>query len=485
MDGRVERPPVALDDARKRQIVAGVLTAMFLAALDQTIVAPAMTTLGERLGHAQYLPWVISAYLITGTAVTPLYGKLADIHGRRPILFLAVSIFLVGSVICALAQSLGMLIAGRAVQGLGGGGLIALAQTVLGDLVPPKQRAKFAAQISAVWATASLAGPIVGGVFAQHLHWSLIFWINLPIGLIAFQMMNRPLKDLPFTPRPHRLDVPGAALVVLGTSAAMLALSLGRMNGEWTSAPVLALAAGAVAATLLFVWRVATFDEPLIPMGVLRDRVVLFGTLAVSFDMAAFVGLTTVIPAFFETQDGVSRDVAAMGLIAMGGGAVIGAALTGRIIPKLTRYRRPALVGHALSVAMLAALAAGLSTGSFVGSEILLFLYGLGVGPIFPVATVSVQNAVKQHDLGAATGLLAFLRSLGSAFGVAILGAIVLGAGFGGEGGHAATLGAIDPSSFYLAFAVGAVSTAAALACLAAMPERPLRDTEEATAPVG
>ncbi|WP_020178027.1 MFS transporter [Methylopila sp. M107] len=474
-------PQAPLSDARKRQIVVGVLTAMFLAALDQTIVAPAMTTIGQSLGHAQYLPWVISAYLITGTAVTPLYGKLADIHGRRPILVLAVSIFLVGSVICALAPSLGALVAGRAIQGLGGGGLIALAQTVLGDLVPPKQRAKFAAQISAVWAAASLAGPIVGGVFAQHLHWSLVFWINLPLGFIAFAMMNGPLKDLPFTARPHRLDIPGAILVVAGTSAAMLALSLGRMTGEWGSAEVLGLAGAAVFATLGFVWRVRSFVEPLIPISVLKDRVVLFGTSAVALGMAGFVGLTTIVPAYFETQDGVSPDIAAMGLIAMGAGAVIGAAITGRKMPKMRRYRMPALIGHMLSVAALGALAASVSSGSFLLSEVLLFLYGLGLGPIFPIATVSVQNAVAQHDLGAATGLLAFLRSMGAAFGVAILGAIVLGAG-GGEGAPRAVM-AIDPSSFRWAFLAAMLSTAAALACLWAMPERPLRDTMEPAGP--
>lgn len=481
--GTLQGAAAPLDDARKRQIVVGVLTAMFLAALDQTIVAPAMTTIGQSLGHVQYLPWVISAYLITGTAVTPLYGKLADIHGRRPILFLAVSIFMVGSIVCAIAPTLAVLIGGRALQGLGGGGLIALAQTVLGDLVPPKQRAKFAAQISAVWATASLAGPVVGGVFAQHLHWSLVFWINLPIGLVAFAMMSGPLKDLPFRARPHRLDIPGAALVVAGTSAAMLALSLGRMSGEWASPAVLGLAFAAVLATALFAWRVLSFEEPLIPVSVLKDRVVACGTSAVALGMAGFVGLTTIVPAFFETQDKVSPDIAAIGLISMGAGAVIGAAITGRMMPRMRRYRLPAIVGHVASVAALGALAATASSGSFLLSEALLFLYGLGLGPVFPIATVSVQNAVTQHNLGAATGLLAFLRSMGAAFGVAILGAIVLGAGAHGEGGGSAAGMAIEPESFRWAFLVAALSTAGALCCLLAMPERPLRDTMEPAAP--
>lgn len=479
MDGVSEvqsAAPPPLTEARKRQIIVGVLTAMLLAALDQTIVAPAVTTIGEALGHAQYLPWVISAYLITATAVTPLYGKLADIHGRRPILFLSVSIFLVGSVICALAPTLWALVAGRAIQGLGGGGLIALAQTVLGDLVPPKQRAKYAAQISAVWATASLAGPVVGGVFAQHLHWSLIFWINLPIGAAAFAMMSGPLRDLPFTPRRHRLDVPGAALVVGGTSAAMLALSLGRMHGDWIAPGVLVPAGLAAAAIAAFVWRMRSFAEPLIPLNVLGDRVVTFGTLAVAAGAGGFVGLTTVTPVFLQVKTGASPDLAAVGLILMGAGAVIGAALTGRALPRLVRYRAPALCGYALAIVALGLLALTADAGSLALSLALLFAYGLGIGPIFPVATVSVQNAVPQSELGAATGVLAFMRSLGAAFGVAILGAIVLGAGLGAEGGEVAS-SAIDPATFRLAFLAAAIGTAGGLAALAAMPERPLRDT--------
>ena len=465
-----------LTEARKRQIVVGVLVAMLLAALDQTIVAPAMTTIGQSLGYIEYLPWVISAYFVTATAVTPLYGKLADIHGRRTMMVLAVVIFVVASVLCALASTLWALILARALQGLGGGGLIALAQTIMGDLVPPKQRAKYAAQISAVWATASVLGPLVGGVFAQHLHWSLVFWINLPLGVAALWVMNAPLKDLPFHRHPHRLDAPGAALVVLGTSIAMLALSIGRQGGDWFSPTVLALTGASLLSWLLFGLRLKTFAEPLIPIEVLRDRVVLCGTLTVAMGMASFVGLAAIAPIYFEVQNQVSPDVAALGLIGMAAGSVSGAALTGRSIPKLVHYRRPAVFGLALSAAALAALAATIEMRSFALADGLLFLFGLGLGPIFPTVTVSVQNAVARRDLGAATGLLAFLRSLGSAFGVAILGAIVLGAG--GEGVTAAGLD-IDPSEFRLAFIAALIATLIGLGCLAAMPERPLRDTIE------
>ena len=181
-------PPQIVPHEQRRDIVIGVLVAMMLAALDQTIVAPALPTIGASLGDADFLSWIISVYLLTGTAVTPLYGKLSDIHGRRPAVTLALAVFTIGSIICALAPSMPVIIFGRAVQGLGGGGLVALAQTVIADVVPPRDRSRYVVYISTVWATSSVAGPILGGFFAQHLSWSLIFWINLPIGAVAFFM---------------------------------------------------------------------------------------------------------------------------------------------------------------------------------------------------------------------------------------------------------------------------------------------------------
>ncbi|MFC7051367.1 MFS transporter [Hansschlegelia quercus] len=475
MDG-LTRQPGAMTEVRKRQIIVGVLAAMLLAALDQTIVAPAMATIGRSLGDAEHLPWVISAYLVTATAVTPLYGKLADLYGRRSVIFASVSLFVAASILCGLAQNLWMLIGARALQGLGGGGLIALAQTVMGDLVPPKQRGLYAAHISAVWATASVAGPLVGGVFAEHLHWSLVFWINLPLGFAALLVMWGPLKDLPFVPRRRRLDIPGAALVMAGASLAMLALSIGRMTGVWLSTPVLGLAAASVVATILFLLRLKTFEEPLIPLRVLRDPVVLRGTLAVACGMGGFVGLSAVVPVYLQATNGVSPDVAALGLIVMAGGTVVGSLITGRLIPRLERYRMPAIAGLAISTIALGAIVASEGARPLLATQILFFLYGLGLGPIFPTVTVSVQNAAGPKDLGAATGLLAFMRSLGSAFGVAILGAIVFGAG--GEGAQHGTL-SFDPATFRLAFTAALCSAAGAFLLVVAMPERPLRDAPE------
>src|ERR1700758_4664240 len=204
-----------IDPTARKEIIVGVLLAMFLAALDQTIVAPALPTIGFSLGHAEYLSWIVTAYLLTATAVTPLYGKLADLRGRRPVILGAIGIFIIGSIVSAVAQAMFMLIIGRAIQGVGGGGLSALATTVIGDLVPPRERGQYQGYISGMWGVASLAGPVVGGFLAHNLHWSMIFWINLPLGAVAIVVLNSPLKKLPPLRNDHRLDLLGASLVIL------------------------------------------------------------------------------------------------------------------------------------------------------------------------------------------------------------------------------------------------------------------------------
>jgi MFS family permease len=222
-----------VDPAARRDIIVGVLLAMFLAALDQTIVAPALPTIGSSLGNAEYLSWIVTAYLLTATAVTPLYGKLADIRGRRPVIFGAVGIFVAGSIVSALARSMLMLVIGRAIQGIGGGGLGALAMTVIGDVVAPRERGKYQGYISGMWGIASLAGPVVGGFLAHKFHWSMIFWINLPLAAFAIAVLNNPLKKLPIVRSRHRLDLPGAGLVILATTSLMLVLTWGGSRYAW------------------------------------------------------------------------------------------------------------------------------------------------------------------------------------------------------------------------------------------------------------
>src|SRR5947209_5547769 len=228
-----------LSRAGKRNIVIGVLLAMFLASLDSTIVAPALPTIGGRLGDAAFLPWVVSAYFLTSTAVTPLYGKWSDIRGRRPAVLSALGLFLLGSVACALSLSMGALIVARALQGVGGGGLIALAQTVIADIASPRERAQYTVHITTVWATSSVAGPALGGFLAQHSSWTVIFWLNAPIGALAYVVCDRLLRDLPQVRRHQRSAWLGGVLVVGATSALMLMLTLGGDMLSWRSPTVI------------------------------------------------------------------------------------------------------------------------------------------------------------------------------------------------------------------------------------------------------
>ena len=235
------------DERRKRLAVIGVMIAMFLAALDQTIVAPALSAVGASLGSQDFLSWVISAYLLTSTASTPLYGKVSDIVGRRPTLYAALAIFTFGSVCCALANSMTVLVIARAIQGMGGGGLVVLAQTVVADVASPRERPKYLIYISAVWASSSVAGPMLGGFLAQYFGWPMIFWINVPIGALAFAMCRTALRGLDPPRRNHRLDVVGAILLVAATAAFMLALTLTDGAQGWGAPPVLGLFACAAA----------------------------------------------------------------------------------------------------------------------------------------------------------------------------------------------------------------------------------------------
>lgn len=471
-------PPSGISEADRVRIVIGVLLAMLLAALDQTIVAPAIPAIGRELGDAAYLSWIVSAYFLTSTAVTPLYGKLSDIHGRRATLFVAIGIFVLGSVICALAPTLLGLIVGRAVQGLGGGGLMALAQTVIGDLVPPKERGRFTVYISATWAISSIAGPILGGVIAEHVHWTLIFWLNLPLAAAAVAMTSRTLQRLPWQRREHRLDLLGAAVIVTATVALMLALTWSGTPWGWGTGIVPALLATAFGLAVIFAWHLRRAAEPLIPLGVLGNPVVAAATLSVFFAMMAYIGMSVFIPLFLVLAVGLNASMAGLALVAYMVGTVLGANLGARLMQRLQHYRRPAVVGLMLSLAGTVVLAAINEALPLPAMIALLVLIGFGNGPLFPITTIAVQNAVPPPDLGTATGVLGFLRSLGSAIGVAVLGAVGTAYGIAGHIEGMAPAAALPPArgdAFLPVFLGAAICLALSLACLMRMAELPLR----------
>ena len=477
-----EAPPIT--ETEKNAIIAGVLIAMLLAALDQTIVAPAMPTIGAALGNAEYLPWIVTAYLLTATAMAPLYGKISDIYGRRPTIYGAILIFLGGSVVSALSPNMFVLVGGRAIQGLGGGGLIALAQTVIGDLVPPRERARYAAWISGTWAVASIAGPLLGGYFAGHLSWSLIFWINLPLGAVAMVVLNGPLKKLPVVARKHRIDAAGALLLIVATSLLLLGLNWGGSTFPWSSAEVIGVFALSVAVWSLFALRIARAREPLVSLDILRNGIVLAGTMAMFLAQGASIGLSVYLPIYLQRHIGLSVSGSGTALLGLLLGTVFGAMMSGRLVAHVVHYKRIAVVGSALAVAGFAALASLAGSASLPVVEMLAAAAGMGTGMTFPIATISVQNAVERAHLGVATGVLSFLRTLGGALGVAILGAIALSFGLplGRVGGGAVgTVDAVRP--FTAMFTVAAGIMVLSFLCLLAMREKPLQGRAEHQAP--
>jgi len=467
-----------LDHAAIRAIVAGIMLAMFLSALEQTIVAPALPAIGKSLGGIDDLSWVVTAYLLAATAATPLFGKLSDIYGRRTILLASIGIFIAGSVACALAPTIWMLILARGLQGLGGGGLLPIAQTIIADLLSPRERPVVQGRTSIMFMSASILGPVLGGLLTDHLHWSLIFWINLPLGAVALVMTERALRQLPRHDRPHQLDVIGAALMVGAAIALMLALAWGGTHFPWGSCRIVTLLAISAVLWALFAIRLLTAREPFIPLAILRGRITSSITCAAFFSIGTVIGVTIYMPLYCQTVLGVSASLSGLALIAFMGGATIGSLVSARLLVRLTHYMRVPIVGLLIAVAALAVLAAdpaGLSLAEVVG---LLFVLGCGLGPMYPVSTVVMQNVVKPHQLGTATGTLNFFRTLGGAIVVAVFGAIVLGGV--GDGAGVTTLEKITAGhsdlapAFHWVFIAAAVCLGISFVCLLAVEERPL-----------
>ncbi|PTM39742.1 MDR family MFS transporter [Bosea sp. 124] len=489
MDKRVETQahqapigaaPLTHEDIRS--ILFGIMLAMFLAALDQTIVATAMPTIGRELGDVTHLSWVVTSYLLASTAVTPLYGKLADIHGRRVVLLSGIVVFMLGSLACAVAPSLWLLVLARFIQGLGGGGLIALAQTIVADMVSPKERGRYQVYIATVFMSSSLLGPVLGGVIAERLHWSVIFWINLPLGAAAYWMTSSALKRLPRHERPHKLDVLGAVLITSATMTLLLALSWGGTRYPWTSPPIGGLVGLSLVLWLAFARRLRTADEPLIPLDILANPVVRMGTIAAGFGMGTFIGLTIYLPVYFETVVGLSAASSGLGLLPLTCGTVFGATMSGRAMTRLTHYKRVPVIGLSLALAGVALLTVYAGRMPLVPFCILLGLISIGLGTMLPVSTVSIQNAVAPHQLGTATGTANFFRQIGGALIVAVFGAIVLG-GVGASGAglshEAVKLDAVDRDTmirlFQYVFGATCIGFACALFFLLRMKELPLR----------
>jgi MFS family permease len=470
--GTADQPP--LTHAESRQIVFGILLPVFMGSLDATILASALPTIGRDLGDVHLLPWLITAYLVASTAVTPLYGKISDIHGRRVTVIIALVIHMVGSLICALSPNLLVLIFGRVVHGLGGGGLTSMGLVVLGDLAAPRDRGRYYAYFSATFTTAGACGPALGGFISEYLNWSAIFWLNIPLGLIALALTASRLGRLPRHERAHRLDVAGAAIIVAASVSFMLALTLGGVRYPWLSAPVLGLAGGALALGALFVVRLRTAPEPLIPVSILSDPVARCALTANTFGWAPIVGLNVFMPTYLQSVVGMSATAAGLSLMVIMVTLNATAGLTGQLIGRVTHYKRLPMLGLVLAIAtlvMMGWLADSLTPWSV---EVLLAVLGIGFGPVPPLAMVALQNTVEVHHLGTAVGTLGFTRNLAATMMVAVFGAIVL-AGSGGEAPHGVAGLAIPAEGFARIFYASAASLMVSLVALLLMEEKPLR----------
>ncbi len=477
-------PAAPLDHATVRAIVAGIMLAMFLSALEQTIVAPALPAIGQSLGGVDDLSWVVTAYLLAATVTTPLFGKLSDIYGRRKILLVAIGFFIAGSVACAVAPTIWLLIVSRGLQGIGGGGLLPIAQTIIADMLSPRERPVVQGRTSIMFMSASILGPVLGGLLTDHLHWSFIFWINLPLGLIALVMTERALRRLPLNHRPHQLDVIGATLMVGAALTLMMALAWGGTHYAWASLQIITLLGCSAALWGLFALRLLTAREPFIPLVILRGRVTAMITVAAFFSIGAVIGITIYTPLYCQTVIGVSASLSGIALIAYMGGATIGSLVSTRIVVRVKHYMRVPMAGLVIAIATLAFLAVDPAAHTLTEVVVLLALLGLGMGPMYPVSTIVMQNVVKPHQLGTATGTLNFFRTLGGALVVAVFGAILLG-GIG-DGTPAVTLeklaaghGDLAPA-FHWIFIAAAVCLGISLLCLVVVEERPLHGPHQA-----
>jgi MFS family permease len=481
VDARTNPAPVsALSHKEARVIVIGMMFPVFMGSFDNTNLATALPTIGRDLGDTQSLPWLITAYLLAATAVVPLYGKIADIYGRQFTLRIALIVYMLGSLLCALAPNMLTLILARALHGLGGGGLATMGSIVLGDVVAPKERGRYYAYFAVVYTSAGALGPAVGGFFAENLHWSAIFWLNIALGFTALAMTGVLLRKLPRHERRHKLDVTGAMLIVAASVSFMLAINLGGVRYPWTSPPILGLFAIAAAVGLLFLRRLLTAPEPLIPVAVLKNRDVRFATGAHAFGWSSIVGLNIFLPQYLQNVTGLTPTTAGLTLVIFMIALNISAGTSGFVLGRVVHYKLLPMAGLTLSICAVLALAWNVERLSLIWFEVLLVLIGLGFGAMPSLTQVVVQNSVERHQLGISVGTMTFTRNLLATFMIAVFGAIVAGfavkaAAPGELGGALAQDAALAAEAYRRVFFAIAASMVVALICIILIEEKPLQ----------
>ncbi|MGW2524740.1 DHA2 family efflux MFS transporter permease subunit [Streptomyces sp. NPDC001617] len=403
--------------------IGALLLGMLLAALDQTIVSTALPTIVSDLGGLEHLSWVVTAYLLASTAATPLWGKLGDQYGRKRLFQTAIVIFLIGSALCGMAQNMPELIGFRAVQGLGGGGLMVLSMAIVGDVVPPRERGRYQGLFGAVFGATSVLGPLLGGLFTEHLSWRWVFYVNLPVGVVALAVIAGVLR-IPRKATRHVIDYLGTFLIASVATCLVLVASLGGTTWSWGSAQIVGLAVAGAVLAVAFVLVERRASEPVLPLKLFRIRTFTLAAV-ISFIVGfAMFGAMTYLPTFLQVVQGVSPTMSGVHMLPMVFGMLLSSTASGQIVSRTGRWKVFPVTGTAvttLGLLFLHQLDEGSSTAEM---SVYFFVFGLGLGLVMQVLVLIVQNAVSYEDLGVATSGATFFRSIGASFGVAIFGTI-------------------------------------------------------------
>jgi EmrB/QacA subfamily drug resistance transporter len=404
-------------------VFGALMLGMFLAALDQTIVSTALPTIVGDLGGLDHLSWVVTSYLVASTASTPLYGKLGDMYGRKPVFLAAILIFLAGSMLSGLSQSMGELIAFRALQGIGAGGLMVGAQAIIADIVPPRERGKYMGLIGAVFAVASVAGPLLGGFLVESISWRWVFYVNMPIGALAVLVVAFRLHL--HTPSQRRsIDYLGAALLTAAVSSLILLTTWGGNQYAWDSAVIVGLAVAGVALLGAFIWQERRAAEPIIPLTLFSSPVFRVATALGFFIGLAMFGAIIFIPLFLQLVYGVSPTSSGLRMLPLMAGLLGASVASGRVISRVGRYKAFPVAGTAITAAGMFLLSRlEVDTAPWLASVYMLVL-GIGIGLVMQVIVLVVQNDAPVRDVGVATSTATFFRSMGGSLGVALFGAI-------------------------------------------------------------
>ena len=413
-----------LDHRSRMIILVGVMSGMFLASLEGTIINTALVTITTDLGGLDKYTWVGTAYMLTSTAATPLYGKLSDIYGRKLMYQVSISIFIFASVLCSMSQSMEFLVFSRALQGIGGGGLTAMAFIVVGDIIPPRVRGRYTGYLTTLYAISSVIGPLIGGVIVDNFSWRWIFWVNVPIGIAAF-LITSATMNIPVDKVKRSIDYLGIFLLVGAVTSLILVLSWAGEEYGWTSNTAILLFLLAALLTIGFLYWEPRANEPLVP-----PRLIKIPTLRIMIPLlmlfgVGMLGTNAFIPLFLQAVTGVTPTQSGLLLLPMIFGVLTAALIAGRVIERTGRYRKWLLSGSALMAVGMTILSlmsqtnAGLTAG-LIG----MFVMGFGTGSLGPVSTTVIQNSVEHPDLGITTSMITFFRSLGGAIGLATCGAL-------------------------------------------------------------